>query len=83
MPGFIGEGYIVFDPITGGGAYKITGGGNGGYLSFESLKAFFVESLDVLGVILDAIGFSIASYATDAAGAILTVLNALNSCSDT
>src|SRR3989344_4011810 len=30
VPGWIGEGYILFDPVTGAGAYKITGGGNGG-----------------------------------------------------
>src|SRR5690606_21153640 len=28
--GWIGEGYINLDPETGGGAYMIAGGGNGG-----------------------------------------------------
>jgi hypothetical protein len=31
IPGFTGEGYILFDPISGSGAYKITGGMNGGW----------------------------------------------------
>ena len=31
--GWVGEGYIVLDPDTGAGAYKIAGGGNGGWLS--------------------------------------------------
>lgn len=33
VPGWTGEGYILFDPATGSGAYKITGGSNGGYLA--------------------------------------------------
>ena len=45
MPGFTGEGYIVFDPITGAGAYKITGGGNGGFLIGWSLGVLFAVSL--------------------------------------
>lgn len=30
VPGWIGAGYIVLDPVTGNGAYKISGGANGG-----------------------------------------------------
>jgi len=30
--GWVGEGYIIIDPNTGAGAYKIAGGGNGGYV---------------------------------------------------
>jgi hypothetical protein len=33
VSGWTGEGYILFDPVTGDGAYKITGGSNGGVLS--------------------------------------------------
>jgi hypothetical protein len=33
VPGFTGEGYIIFDPVSGSGAYKITGGNNGGFLA--------------------------------------------------
>ena len=32
VPGFTGEGYILFDPVTGAGAYKITGGANGAFV---------------------------------------------------
>ena len=32
VPGWSGAGYIIIDPVTGDGAYKISGGGNGGYL---------------------------------------------------
>jgi len=33
VPGFTGAGYIIFDPSNGSGAYKITGGSNGGFFS--------------------------------------------------
>jgi hypothetical protein len=33
VPGWTGEGYILFDPVTGDGAYKITGGSNGGFIT--------------------------------------------------
>jgi hypothetical protein len=32
VPGWRGAGYIIFDPQTGAGAWKIGGGANGGYL---------------------------------------------------
>jgi len=31
VPGWAGSGYIIFNPETGSGAYKISGGGNGGF----------------------------------------------------
>ena len=31
VPGYTGSGYIIYDPITGDGAYKIGGGANGGF----------------------------------------------------
>jgi hypothetical protein len=34
IPGWSGEGYIIYDPITAAGAYKITGGSNGAFLVF-------------------------------------------------
>lgn len=38
--GWIGEGYIILDPETGAGAYKIAGGGNGGKLEPGKLARF-------------------------------------------
>ncbi len=32
VPGWSGVGYIILDPVTGDGAYKISGGANGGWL---------------------------------------------------
>ena len=36
VPGWRGAGYIIMDPLTGEGSYKISGGGNGGYLQWGS-----------------------------------------------
>lgn len=38
MSGWSGAGYIIFDPVTGSGAYKIGGGKNGSYLFEEEIK---------------------------------------------
>ncbi|MGR5422396.1 transglutaminase-like domain-containing protein [Vibrio sp. PNB22_4_1] len=32
-----GSGYVIFDPLTGSGAYKISGGKNGGFVDFVSI----------------------------------------------
>ena len=34
VPGWSGAGYIILDPETGVGAYKISGGGNGGFMKY-------------------------------------------------
>ena len=50
MPGWTGAGYIIFNPDTGDGAYKISGGANGGFLllvGFIILAAFLVISTSV------------------------------------
>ena len=57
VPGWTGAGYIIFDPETGSGAYKISGGANGGVLTCEdtcqqfALLALFIA----LAVILTAL----------------------------
>ena len=43
VPGWSGAGYIITDPDTGAGAYKISGGGNGSY--FLGLFLGFTISL--------------------------------------
>jgi hypothetical protein len=70
VPGFTGEGYIVFDPIGGAGAYKITGGANGGYVVVATIfiiVAFLIAAAAASGIggILLAGGFaafSMSSY---------------------
>ncbi len=38
--GWVGEGYIILDPETGGGAYMIAGGENGGFLQKQRDRLF-------------------------------------------
>lgn len=48
VPGWTGEGYILLDPDTGEGAYKITGGANGGgvfWLTIAFLIGAFIVAL--------------------------------------
>ena len=42
VTGWTGEGYILFDPVTGDGAYKITGGANGGFAFVLYVIALFL-----------------------------------------
>lgn len=43
--GWIGCGYIIIDPDTGEGAYKISGGTNGGYLVVAAIVAVVLGAL--------------------------------------
>lgn len=49
-------GYLLIDPLTGAGAYKIAGGANGGFLSSDaaSILGFLGFALGVIGA-----GFSV------------------------
>ncbi len=50
VPGWTGTGYIVIDPVTGDGAYLISGGGNGGWFEWIDIKiASFLSLLGRLG----------------------------------
>jgi hypothetical protein len=65
VPGWSGAGYIITDPVTGAGAFKIAGGGNGGFLEWLSsinLLAIFTMFLTISGGAID--GF-IGSAASD------------------
>jgi len=74
--GWIGEGYIILDPATGAGAYKIAGGGNGGFLSFIS------TSLSVLGYLKEfSKGWSkYLGPKLSRAGAYVTMLSVIFDC---
>jgi hypothetical protein len=54
VSGWTGEGYILLDPITGDGAYKITGGSNGGDFPWDDLFTFITAA--ALGYIDGKIG---------------------------
>ena len=57
VPGWSGAGYVIFDPVTGDGAYKISGGANGGWL----LIAVFVF-IAVVGFVSFYSGNYIATF---------------------
>jgi len=46
VPRYTGDGYIIFDPLTGDGAYKIGGGLNGGFLA-----GFLIVTALIIGVL--------------------------------
>ncbi|MEW8000817.1 MAG: transglutaminase domain-containing protein [Candidatus Thiodiazotropha endolucinida] len=53
VPGWSGAGYIIIDPETGAGAYKISGGSNGAFLLFLGallmvLGLFFISTFGIL-----------------------------------
>ena len=48
--GWIGEGYIILDPTTGAGAYKISGGGNGGQMNFGTGLGYVAGMLTIVGL---------------------------------
>jgi len=62
VPGWSGAGYIIFDPITGDGAYKISGGANGSYLDYYDgdLATGVLFALSVLGLLIGTPGALIA-----------------------
>ncbi len=45
--GWVGCGYIIFDPVHGGGAYKISGGLNG---AFAVLLSYFNTTLNIISL---------------------------------
>lgn len=69
VTGFSGAGYVIFDPVTGDGAYKISGGQNGAFLAFVLI--LFLTLL-VSGFLAFATFFSLVMF-----GVIKTVSVAL------
>jgi hypothetical protein len=65
VPGWTGAGYILFDPQTGDGAFKIGGGTNGGFIPLLSGVA--------LGIASSASFFLIGALAPIWAGAAILV----------
>ncbi|RZW12976.1 MAG: hypothetical protein EX260_11720 [Desulfobulbaceae bacterium] len=54
VPGYSGAGYIIYDPVTGDGAYKIGGGQNGFWERFQDggYDTLLSFSLFTLGALL-------------------------------
>lgn len=82
-----GEGYVLFDPNTGAGAYKITGGANGGFLkklsdAFDkglfwagALKSVMANHPEFFKLLTGPIGYLI--------GAVLMISTVLDQCAST
>lgn len=81
VPGWTGEGYILFDPDTGSGAYKIAGGANGGFLDaypgdLVSLLLFFISLISFLQVAPLAAVIVVILYAIALFHLFITLLKA-------
>lgn len=61
VPGWQGAGYVIQDPDTGSGAWKISGSLNGGVISWDDIATFLVGLFDSLvkniAEVLDRSGF--------------------------
>jgi transglutaminase-like putative cysteine protease len=65
VPGWTGAGYVILDPDTGAGAYKIAGGQNGGFLKWVDDHSVLFTILAIAIGLIDgpvflAIGFILA-----------------------
>ncbi|MCH8619957.1 transglutaminase-like domain-containing protein [Undibacterium sp. TS12] len=79
--GWTGSGYIIMDPVTGAGAYKISGGANGGFTALDKIGfACLLIAITALIIALSAILIEVvvilsvggeAFLAADAAGAAI------------
>ena len=49
--GWLGEGYIITDPITGDAAYKISGGGNGAVLILAGLFIMLMVFMSIVPIL--------------------------------
>jgi hypothetical protein len=67
--GWTGTGYIITDPVTGAGAYKISGGANGSYL-LGALGGLFAS----LGIFMLTFAFSEILILSISSGILLAVL---------
>ncbi|MGI9279684.1 MAG: transglutaminase domain-containing protein [Endozoicomonas sp.] len=78
--GWVGAGYLIIDPDTGAGAYKISGGENGGFIElvskvFEWLGiGFFIKEL--LAIIAGSLG--IAAVFSSIGGVLFFLAFAMN-----
>ncbi len=67
--GWAGEGYIILDPTTGAGAYKISGGGNGGFINDDDAAI-----LSFIGLAVGLIGVALSAPLLTAAGIIISLV---------
>jgi hypothetical protein len=68
--GWIGCGYIIIDPESGAGAYKIGGGANGGWITI--LQGVLHG---IAGLLMIPAGLLVLAYSAPLAGAIILALS--------
>ena len=73
VPGWSGAGYIITDPVTGDGAYKIAGGGNGSFIQFI---------IDNFGYILSVLSVVIGTLSVFLADILYGLFSVVTSCSN-
>jgi hypothetical protein len=78
--GWIGEGYIILDPATGAGAYKIAGGGNGGFLDVLDSLGSFLSFYSVLIAVSSAVTGALGNWVSLASN-IVSLLTIMTRCS--
>ena len=88
VPGWSGAGYIIFDPVTGSGAYKIAGGANGGFillLGFIFIAIFLniAATVLIIGLLTEtAATIQIVAGALAFYAAIQQIERAFDECSE-
>ncbi|HET6725346.1 MAG TPA: transglutaminase-like domain-containing protein [Gammaproteobacteria bacterium] len=81
VPGWTGAGYIILDPQTGIGAYKIGGGTNGGYLATGiSVLLLAITFIPAVAALFPTLLFFVLMTAIVAVLTFTTVLSSLSGC---
>ena len=62
VPGWSGAGYILFDPDTGSGAYKISGGMNGGILFESPIDNLPIPTVDQMFTFFSFLGAGLSGF---------------------
>lgn len=84
VPGWKGAGYIITDPQTGAGAWKIGGGANGGQLDGETSVSNLISSfLDMIIPSASASEIDNAGKWAGRAGAVNDLMDAVDRCDTT
>ena len=71
--GCLASGYIIFDPETGAGAYKISGGANGSLMQLVQNVVSYIGAF--IGLVKERLGIVI-----DAINTLFKVIDSLMSC---
>lgn len=79
--GWVGEGYIILDPETGAGAYKIAGGGNGGFINVLDNLGSFLSFYSVLISVSKAVTGALGNWVSIASN-IVSLLTIMTKCSN-